>query len=136
MAESAADKAVEVAQEMVPVLDKWLQELLDWTREGADFASEQLPLLVEDIIQWGMVAHFVWAAVFFIPVICMSALVRCAWRFAHTKDADFTDGATAVSFSIIGLVLSGVLFMYNLLAGLKAFIAPRLYLIEFLKDMV
>jgi len=135
MAESTADKAVEVAQEMVPVLDKWLQELLDWTRAGADFASEQLPLLVEEIIQWGMVSHFVWAAVFFIPVICMFRVIRCAWKFAH-KDNDYNDGPPAVAFSVIGFVLAGIPLMYNLLAGLKALIAPRLYLIEFLKDMV
>ena len=80
--EAVTDKVVEVAEQVVPALDVWTQQLLEWAKAGEAFAGEQLPLLVQEIISWGIASHAVWALVFMVPAVIMVVLTVKAWKWA------------------------------------------------------
>lgn len=161
--------STQVASALVPEVEALAGQLLEYLEQGMDLAKAQAPLLVEEILRWG-----VWHALILIVVAAILLLVwggvcRAVWVLARRIDAQRAEkrrkakeqqsGVSVLAghpweawanlpwdwegywagVSISGLVVGTVAAVMTVSACaqiIKITVAPRLYLIEYLRDVV
>lgn len=116
-------------------LSQFLQFLREQAEEGItstkEFVGEQAPLVVQELIAYKRAQE---TAGMLIPVMlwCCTATL---WRWAkRSKDSDAAEG-----MGMLGLILGVVGFAIAILQTsdfLKAWFAPRLVVIDYLKDLL
>lgn len=111
------------------------KEILDWLRISKDFVADQAPLLVQEVLYWGVVSSALWLVVSILVVIAMSFLIRKSylrWR----NDSEMTIDAVTIPFCSITLLTFLIIGLANLSVFVKVLVAPRLYLIEQLRHLI
>lgn len=112
-----------------------LGKVLEYVEQTKDFALTQAPLLCEEIIKWGIAKALIWV-VFALFVGASSAYIfnRCrTWAIKHNEEE-----AEAVSFFVMLAVpfVCSVVFACNILVIAQAYFAPRLFIIEYITDLM
>lgn len=113
------------------IVNSFLTELLEFSKDAGAFAKEQVPLVLQEYIAWGIASSIVWL----LPFLVMLFFSVRVWKWA-VRVAEDSDGFSIVAaflYSII-LVLPGLII--NLLDLTKAIVAPRVYLIETLSGLI
>lgn len=131
-----------VALEAKPIIDQWSAELLAWAKSGSGFVTEQIPLLVKEIIRWGLAEKAIYCS---IGIILLS-LGIILFRYLHTHRSwlrqalnSYNEDVPAMSLCILTLaanLVGALIFFINLHDFIKILVAPRLYLIEYLSQLV
>lgn len=137
------------------LLTEGIKEVLGWVEATGDFAAEQAPLVVNEVIRWGLVTSLY-------DVIIGLMFLILTWKifqYAHTpvtwkhwstgKDARTasrfskwsSDGneEICVAVSVIGIIaciLGPVFFLGGISYGLKVLIAPRLFILSQLQKLM
>jgi hypothetical protein len=112
------------------ITDQFLTELLDFTKDAGAFAKEEIPLVLKEYVVWGIASSIVWLLPFMVMLFFSVRVVKWSIRVA-----DDTDGFSVVVAIVYAMaMIPGIIF--NLLDMLKAIIAPRVYLIETLSDLI
>jgi small-conductance mechanosensitive channel len=127
------------------VLDEALKMALDGLKAGKEFAVEQAPIVVQEILAWGFwrgvliaVAGFAVAALFgtwLYKVLCpASGVDGDGYRYGRSSlEPEACVGVAALfCVSILGF-LAGVGGLWDCL---QVCVAPRLYVIEYLSSLV
>jgi len=125
-------KKEEKIKEILPALQ---EKMLNWANKTEAFASEQIPLLVEEILLWNFWESVMMAVIAFI-IIALS--VWCL-RICVITDIDKEDEEFYRISSVVALVTSipsVIVFTVQLFEIAKITITPRLYLVNYLKDMI
>lgn len=150
VANNAVDATKQVAVEAAPAIKQLTEQLLVWLRQAGEVAKEELPKVAREIITWNIAADILWCVFAAVLLLIAYRVLRGSfptWMkwlnqpyFPTNKD-DIPDPQGIVNgFKFVGsaaITLYGVIvFMTCGLDLLKAFFAPRLYLIEFLTDLV
>lgn len=143
--EDAANATIEGAQKVAvvvePVIKQWAKELLDWAKQGKEFVAEQMPLLVQEIIKWG----FAEAVIYMIMAVAIFLISRYLMKKWYEKPTDsiwrdWDMGGPLPGFSWVfiagGYVLGFLMFFNSLFTAVKTLVAPRVYLIEYLANLV
>lgn len=107
-----------------------LDEIEELVRSGAAFTAEQPPLLVTELLTYYTVYHALWT------VFCLLAIpfTIYAGRRLYSYDEDtiiliILVGLAALAVSIVGL-------FENLSMLLKVTLAPRLFLLETIQNLL
>lgn len=113
-----------------------LKELLSWLQSGKEFVAEQVPELVNEVINWGLCSHIVFLVIS--GTIFLASLIILWWAI---KRDFFTPCPDNVVFFIglpnmLALVISLVVSCYQIYVIVYISVAPRLYLLERLAKMV
>lgn len=144
----------EETQEMI---NNNLQEIILWTKESAkatsDFVTEQAPLVVQEMIAWGIFENGFYAALYgVLGLACIIMVVFCIKRFrrqiqkinSSQKDCNCNDyeycenckDNIACMYMVIGSI-SGIASLFLLIACIDNFMtcmyiyfAPRLYILD------
>lgn len=112
-----------------------LRKLSDAATQGASWAGEQIPPLVEEVLLFARIEH----------ALMLGLLVALAYvgsrllRYCHARAWDLDRYGELIPASVIGvLALAGAVIggAVNARALLMAWFAPRLYIIEWLRDRV
>ena len=126
-----------------------LGEILDYVKEslqkGAEFASEQAPILVEEILTYHTIYYSAMVGVFilltFVSIFTFKYKARhnreLSGRSLWSKDweGDKMPSATIIiSFILFGVSIAKVIEQMMLL--IKVTVAPRLYLLEYARDII
>ena len=110
------------------------QEIISWLRESADFLKEQSPQYVEELIRLQLVESSI-AGLLFLPIA--SALLYMIYLVAVDESIDDEDYRAGIVFAlgfIFVVACCGMLhFGYY---GLMAWIAPRVYVLEHVNDLL
>jgi hypothetical protein len=112
------------------IINSFLTELLEFSKDAGAFAKEQVPLVLQEYIAWGVASSVVWM----LPFLVMLFFIARVWKWA-LREAEGSDGfsvAAAIVYTVV--MLPGII--YNLLDLTKAIVAPRVYLIETLTDLI
>ena len=116
--------------------------IIEGTKEGlakaVDFLCEQSPILVKEILWWcGLESALYWLFGLLLVVFAAIVLGKRFIAGAHNLAEEQCDEFIIIAaWSIrIGTGVAGLLFMANL-TWLKILIAPRLFLLEFMKDAI
>ena len=106
-----------------------LGEVSKWMEATKDFAVEQAPMLVTEMIRYQRCVYGLEVIIFtFLTVICGMTIKRRTTRIINDEEG-VTDLPIAVACSAIGFI-SFFLMLYAWEECLKVWIAPRLYVIE------
>lgn len=125
--------------ELQEALTVFLTKSLDAVEKGVNMAGEQIPLVLQEIIQWELLSSSAGM------VFCLVSAIGFIFFYKYTmreinKSERWTDrvfflGAGAIA-SVILSVASLVYFTVWTFAFIKALCTPRLVIIEFLKGML
>jgi len=136
---------------MSQITDEMAQKILDWMESGEALVSEQLPVVVQQVIAWGWAENLTGAiASFFLFAISVLPFIR--WY--RCSKAYHTDGAEAVrdhfwnvneptGLGLIMLICGGLftfsfgcMFLFEFIPMLlKLYVAPNLYVLEEMRAM-
>jgi hypothetical protein len=115
------------------LLAEYLKKLLQAAESGASFAAEQIPLVVQEKLAFDFWSSVMWATVSAISMVLVwygyyKLNVMAEWD-------EETTAPTTVAAAFCTLPLLVVIFV-NLSAIIKIQVAPRLYIVEWLKGML
>ena len=114
-------------------------ELREYVYQIESFASEEVPAVIEEMLRWGMVVHGTGTALFGMAVAAFSVAAAFFFRRANRlayegKGGGPHESSFILSFCIATGSLAGLIYHgYTLLHVL---VAPRLYLIQELGNMI
>lgn len=118
--------------------EQQLNELVEYistsVKTAGDFVMEQRPLLVQEILTYnGIVSGGLSLLGSILFIIAIIGLLKINWE--RIKEVD---GAVLVQFSLsmLSILISPFVFWYNIFTFLKITFAPRLYLLEYVKDLM
>ena len=125
-------------------LDEVGTELLDFLQEGVDFAGEQIPLVLEEILKWETWQAGVGVFLCGLGIVIFLALTPVLKRSSmesrygeEKKFLDWEDFTIKMALSALCFLSWSVpIFVVNLLTIIKISVAPRLFLIERVSDIL
>ena len=116
------------ADQMRAALTSVLSEVGAMYTTGKDFAREQAPIIVQEMVRWELAASAVWAVVGLAAV----ALARFLFLAACARDNDLC-GSQRDAYGICAYIAGGIgciFFLSNLLDAAYVLCAPRLFIIK------
>ncbi len=125
-------------QKSEEVYRQFLKLVLDTTQQGKDFVVEQAPLVVQELVTW----QRAWLTLLAVLLVLLTAVVialfvkgfRWSWRnwdrIAREGDAPGPIIGGAILFLVIAGMTVGSVASVN--DALKVWLAPRLYVIEYI----
>lgn len=105
---------------------------METAKESKDFATEQAPLLAQEMVAWAFWGSIIYAA----PAVVLGiALLIASWRIHGSKMyADYWDRSSdPVPFPAFGYCVSVVAICWGLFIAsdaVKAVVAPRLIVVQ------
>lgn len=116
-------------------LNDFILEVIEGARTATNFAIEQTPLLVQEWIHWHIsLAIFTFVVVLF-AILTGALLMRAATKKSWGEGVPFAQGLGGVLiffFLLVGSPGWGPVILY----GVKAYVAPRVFLVETLIHLV
>jgi hypothetical protein len=124
-------------------LVKWIQGLTKAVESGAQLAQEQIPLVLWEVVAYGRAVHTLLAL---IALGLIAYVLRCIYvlpKLSVVADG-YNDDAKKASAQIIIRIVTGILsafigcivFFENIQPAFKAWFAPRLYIIDWLRSFI
>lgn len=110
-----------------------LDSLIEVTTKTTDMASEQVPLVLQEIVKWGMVKglFFIALGLIFFAFLIYGCL--CVWN--KKEDSSFIEDMAAICTPVYFFLWIGF-FSNGAYKCLKVYFAPKLYLLNYLKGML
>lgn len=117
--------------ELKQALTAFFTKSLDLVEKGVSVAGEQIPLVLQEIVKWEFVRNGIGAIFGF----CLLLAVVWVARHAH-RNADKEGKILCWGWGTAFALVSFVIFLIPLGECIKALVAPRLVIIEYLKGML
>ena len=119
-------------------LNKTIADILGLLKEGAtqayELGKEQLPQIAQEIVKFGVAEHSIYLSLGILFAIFGFWVVRVQNRWR--KEAPHCEWEWLVIPSSISWVMATILIVVNAVAIMKALVAPRLFLLEYIKYLV
>lgn len=131
-------------QKAEQLLEKTGSKLIEWTENAESFANEQVPLVIEEILTYNLVTSLLLCVVT-LAVICF---VLSFWYGVNKVDEEewYADcdtkqeeGGKDIASAVLPMFLflpSIAIFFHQMAEVLKIWLAPRLYILEYLKTFI
>lgn len=118
------------------ILNQFLSELLEGVKAAGAFVNEQLPLVLQEYIVWGVAESFIWLLPFLAPFVWLQFQWKKAIAYDSKENNIGSDAMPVTVFVAIGSILLSIGVVYHLLDLVKPLVAPRVYLIEELSKLI
>lgn len=122
-------------------LEQIVEYLKEAAQKGAEFAQEQTPILIDEILTYYSIVYGVYVGVGVILMFISYKMVRRAIRKYNEieeKNSDMEDEAGKVlvpSFAALVLGISGIITFFKYIAiFIKVTMAPRLFLLDYILE--
>lgn len=140
-AETLAAQATEAAKAVVPVMQDYARELLQWLKEGKEFAQAQAPDIAKQIVAWGFAQAVTWCIIDLSFLLAFFWLGRRFWSMlidAFEHDKEIPGVPLTIGYAIGGIAAIPFLisFWSSVLDAVQVAVAPKVYLIEYLTQLV
>ena len=113
-------------------LMKQLGDLAELTKDGiikgAEVLQVEMPLLVEQILQWKFILHTIWGIISLIVLLSLVPVI------IHFKKDDHSDGFEF--FVCLVSLIPLIAFIGCLITTIKIAIAPKLFLVEYISRLM
>lgn len=118
---------------MNELTQKTVLELLEWVKQGKEFLIEQAPLYVQELIKLTIAKGLI----FGVPLIATSVFAAITIFKASKKLTEKHDDSDCYLINILSIILLipfcvGVDFLWT---ALTAWLAPRVFLVEYLSGL-
>ena len=124
-----------------------LDEIQTWVESGKEFVMEQAPLVVHEMIYWGLGKCFFWM------ILSICVILFCVWLYyfgkktsddAEKKDSanrfliedreqrefQFGFGVCIRTLSVIKVFIWCIVISYNVYGAIFIWFAPRLFILD------
>jgi len=124
----------EIKKDLLERLIKYLDSLEQAISSSQNFAADQAPEVIKEIITWGIVRGLGTFAVSMGIIFFIVKMINKAHKINH-DDREFVIPVSYVVGGIIflGAFIHGINSFFN---ACQAMIAPRLYILEYIKELV
>ncbi len=118
----------------------WLTPLADKGQEGilraVELMETEAPLVVKELLRWHFAISLIWFLIPMCVAIVMASYLKKMWAWAISV-ADDTEGLSIIGGTVYTIV-AGILISVGLSTTnwLQILVAPRLFLIEYIANMV
>jgi hypothetical protein len=146
--QSLKDVVAENAPAVLEHLDSAAVRIGEWVEATESFTVEQAPFLVQEILYWAVADAAYWVVFGLVFVGFLPLSLRYLRRsqtmpegkktISAALEEKGTDLDTAVAWigGLIFPLLGSLLIANNIMDMLKPLVAPRLYLIEYFRELV
>ncbi len=114
------------------ILNKFLSEMLGLLKETKDFAMEQIPQVAKEVLHYNLAVSILWTLVFGATfgmfVFFMTKIVKVVKEDGEYLPLLFFNGVPMLIFALLTLE--------KVTDVIKIYLAPRLYLIEYLSNLL
>lgn len=125
------ESAKDVATEVTPIVQQYGQELLSWVQSSKNFMTEQAPLLVQEILYYGMASSCLWSFLWLV-LLCLGV-----WGTRlNYKQIQGEYYLVQFILCLFGSIAVALFFVMSMTTTVKIYFAPRLYLIEYLSSLI
>ena len=126
-----------MSDEMKATIEAAIRELLSAVQTGADFAKEQIPLILQEKLTYDLYKALF--SIAFWLLLGVAAYIWCAFWVKRAK-AEYNDSAGYYLLAGIPITIAAIIALIVIpdcvLTVLQISIAPRLYLLEWLRGLV
>ncbi len=135
------------APRLTEYLDSAMIKMGEWVEATESLATEQVPLLIKEIIYWGIADAGFGVGLGLIFMLCLPATIfflgrsktlpegeRCMGAAFDDKGSDFDVAFSAVGGIVLPIV-GFLVFLCHIMSFLKPIVAPRLYLVEYFRQL-
>jgi hypothetical protein len=123
---------VEINEEIKTKMVEYLQTFEAGVKKAGEFSAEQAPLVVQEFLAWEITRNGLFAMVL-APLLLITVII--AFRI-HAKAQDADEKMFVWLFAAIPLVMFGVGFGACAERAGKAYIAPRIVVLEKISELV
>jgi hypothetical protein len=120
-----------MSEKTLSILEQTLVDTINASKagieKGIDFAQAQIPDVVQQLLVWKLTAALVMTAV------CILVIIGCL--LAIKKWFEQSEGAIIVPTCII-IPFAFLIGLYSALDAIKIYLAPKLYLLEYVADIL
>jgi len=110
------------------ILTENLNEILESVKTVIHTANAELPAILDEIVRWGVIKYSAFSLISFGCMLFFVVFAILCIKDDFEDDAFFLAGFASL-ISLLG-------FVYNLIRLLFAYTAPKLYIIDYLKDLI
>ena len=121
-------------------LTESVTEIIGWVEQAKDFAVEQAPDVVQQLLAWELVTNLAGTVALLLGAAVVAWSSRACWRKHHAliKDGgydreDWDAGAAITGAAAAGLFLAS---WVPALSAIKVFVAPKLVVLAALKGLL
>ena len=124
-------------EELKPHLIKFLEHLESTAKAGVDFASEQVPLVVQEYIAMVRVESTIYIILGLFMLFCSKWSMGLVRDGATNKNAN-SEGKIicGIYTSVFLIVFGGVLLICNTHKCVQSWVAPRVMVIEYVHNLL
>lgn len=108
-----------------------LTEMLGWLQTAKEFAIEQAPLVIQEFYKWEMGRMVLGVILFGVLAILFGYTTRALWKKILNDDDSLIPLIIFPGGACIGCFIQLCICVYNMVF---IWLAPRVYLIEYLKN--
>lgn len=120
-------------EELQKTLSTYLTRLLEVVEKGAEWAGDQIPLVIQEKLAYDFWSAAAWTT---LSIVLIPLIVYFWYKINKHEDWDEDCvGPTSIAGVPIFLALIAI-FCCNLPIMLKIWIAPRLYILEWVRTLV
>jgi hypothetical protein len=133
----ASQKIVDAGQRIEDLKVETVEAIVGFVREAADFAAQEVPLLVQEVLNFGLLDNGVWAGLWLLVFGTATWLFIKAlgWEIGGDDNRRSCDCDTKVGACVasgLASIGSGCMFLIYMIDTLQVVIAPRMYLLKML----
>lgn len=129
-------------EDLKKMLVEYLGKLLGAVEKAGSFAADQIPIIIQEKLQYDFWLAVGWMVIAVLMLLVGGCCGWCIYRVVNCKDRAswwYDNDGMGIS-SMFGVIIFGILgiiiFFVNAATVLQITIAPRLYIVEWLKGMV
>ena len=115
-----------------------IEQILNYLQEGVEtagsFVVEQTPLLIQEILTYNLIFHGILVG---FGILIAVTLISITLYVLPKLDRNNVDQVmTFIIGNLLGWGASIALIFCNVFAAIKIYFAPRLYLLEYVSDLI
>ncbi len=123
------------------ILESKMLETLQWVEQSikttSDFASEQVPLYIQELLVYNFWMSLTWFIVGIIMIISLIPLVRIFIKEIRKPILNQNLGvAMPCLFGSLGLMAGGIVMIAENTDWIKIKLAPRVYIVDYLRKEI
>lgn len=119
--------------------DSLKQETLEFTLETLqstkEFVIEETPLVIQEFYNWEITSSIIWTSVWLAIFIISYFAIK---KYKKKDKESYLDDSEEIFnfFAWVGVVSGGLFFIIDLTDLIKIWVAPRVYLIEHISNLI
>ena len=133
-----------MSEKSLSILEQTLVDTINATKQGItagiDFASNQIPDVIQQLLMWKLAENILFAFVFVLCIIFYLVVMTKAWNIYQAKSERERNEGFLVLFGAFGgvflFIMPAIALVVHLKEILQITIAPKIYLIEYVSNLI